>query len=534
MPLQNTDQQQDDSGVQALMKTYQPGADAIPGVSEPSGGIDPIVQEYNKSINQQIDESTAAGNRAYAKGQTGINQQKQMLQKLQGMQAPQPPRLQNIPQAPKQDYADMFQAFQNPAVALAALGSLATRAPLTAAFKAGAAALDGFHQGNKQAMEQNYRNFKEQLDVALKQNDVEIERYKEVYDKYKGDMTKLLAEMHGAATIFKDEQTLEQLKQGNVEVTYGLQQKKAEFGIKAKEAAAKIEHEMGMAQFYRQGGRGGAGISNSMAQYDTLPPEQKETIDRLAERALIDPKTISQLPARNSAGVAFRQMVLARREQLAAERGMTPQQEVVKGQETAGASAGIQDFYKSTPSSAGGRLLAGNNALEHASEIEGLITALHNKDNQSINKYGNAIAEWSGRPAPTNFNEVKLILSDEAARYIVPGVGSQSDREQFQNILNRAGSPAQLREGLEILRRLFAKQFITYDKRWNTMTGSDDFADKFLNDEAQRVYKKYGKSEEKVPTRPATVPAGSAYSPGRKMWRSQDGRLFNENGDPVS
>jgi hypothetical protein len=36
-----------------------------------------------------------------------------------------------------------------------------------------------------------------------------------------------------------------------------------------------------------------------------------------------------------------------------------------------------------------------------------------------------------------------------------------------------------------------------------------------------------------IPAAPRTVPAGSAYSPSRRMWRSPDGRMFSEDGRPA-
>lgn len=37
-----------------------------------------------------------------------------------------------------------------------------------------------------------------------------------------------------------------------------------------------------------------------------------------------------------------------------------------------------------------------------------------------------------------------------------------------------------------------------------------------------------------IPPRPPSVPVGSAYSPSRRMWRSPDGRIFDEVGRPVA
>jgi hypothetical protein len=39
--------------------------------------------------------------------------------------------------------------------------------------------------------------------------------------------------------------------------------------------------------------------------------------------------------------------------------------------------------------------------------------------------------------------------------------------------------------------------------------------------------------ESSAPPRPSAVPAGSVYSPSRKMWKTPGGALFDANGKPV-
>ena len=196
---------------QKFLDQYKPPAPSAPS----GGGIDEIVAQTQKempSVNEMIDYDKRVSTAKADAMEKGIATQKQGVAQLQQMQAPKPPPKPNLPQAPQQQMRDMFQAFQNPAVVLAGLASLATRAPLTAAFKAGAAALEGFHKGDQEAIKNNVENWRNETDRALAQSKIELEAYKETWEKYKDDKTKLIAELQAQASISKDEVILAEVR----------------------------------------------------------------------------------------------------------------------------------------------------------------------------------------------------------------------------------------------------------------------------------------------------------------------------------
>ena len=78
------------------------------------------------------------------------------------------------------------EAWASSAMMLAVVASAITRAPLTSAFNAAAAALKGFHEGDMEA----FKNATEQWKVAT-ENAIELERFQQqAYDKAMGDVTR--------------------------------------------------------------------------------------------------------------------------------------------------------------------------------------------------------------------------------------------------------------------------------------------------------------------------------------------------------
>jgi hypothetical protein len=98
-----------------------------------------------------------------------------------------PPPLQQINpaqfRAPGPQYDPPMKAFQDPMVVLATLGSLFTRRPLTTALNAGAKAMEGYHQGQKDVYQQNREQFEENVKIAMEQNRVELAKYKDAWDR---------------------------------------------------------------------------------------------------------------------------------------------------------------------------------------------------------------------------------------------------------------------------------------------------------------------------------------------------------------
>ena len=125
-----------------------------------------------------------------------------------------------------------------------------------------------------------------------------------------------------------------------------------------------------------------------------------------------------------------------------------------------------------------------NVAVSHLNTLSGLVDALNNGDMQAFNKLGNAVAQQTGQPAPTNFDAAKAIVGDEIIKAIVGGGGALADRENAQNQISRANSPAQLRGVINTYKELMAGQLRGLKKQYTDTTGQNDF-DQRLSPEAR-------------------------------------------------
>jgi hypothetical protein len=97
-------------------------------------------------------------------------------------------------------------------------------------------------------------------------------------------------------------------------------------------------------------------------------------------------------------------------------------------------------------------------AGQHLEQLGGLVNALDNGNVQLVNKLGNAWAEQTGNPAPTNFDAAKDVVSKEVVKAIVAGGGGVAEREELSKLMSNAKSPAQLRGVIEQYRGLMGAQ----------------------------------------------------------------------------
>ena len=107
-----------------------------------------------------------------------------------------------------------IKAFQNWGVALAMLGSLMTRRPLTAALKSGAAAMSAYNEGRWRDYAAARANWKDNVDLAMKQNELEYRRYEAAREKYGDDLNKLTLAYQQIATEYGDKVALNDIQNG--------------------------------------------------------------------------------------------------------------------------------------------------------------------------------------------------------------------------------------------------------------------------------------------------------------------------------
>jgi hypothetical protein len=168
----------------------------------------------------------------------------EIMKHIRGLQQPELPKLKDIPSAPPSSayqFQNPFLAFQNPGVVLATMASFFTRQPLTAAFNTAASAMKGFHQGDKEAIDQNVAAWKDQVDQAVKQNKLETDKYTELWNRYHDRYDMLLAEMQAHASSYKDDMMLAQLKYAGPKEIWELIEHRQQAGLELEKSKAEVE-----------------------------------------------------------------------------------------------------------------------------------------------------------------------------------------------------------------------------------------------------------------------------------------------------
>lgn len=132
-----------------------------------------------------------------------------------------------------------------------------------------------------------------------------------------------------------------------------------------------------------------------------------------------------------------------------------------------------------------------NVAVDHLDQLGQVADALNNDDNRTVNAVGNAIAAWSGKPAPTNFAAVRDFVMDEVGKSIIGSPGTGGDRDKAQQIIGAANSPAQLSGAIKQVQGLMGGQLNGLRRQYEDVTGNGDFEAK-ISPRARQVLESHG------------------------------------------
>jgi hypothetical protein len=106
----------------------------------------------------------------------------------------------------------------------------------------------------------------------------------------------------------------------------------------------------------------------------------------------------------------------------------------------------------------GGNLRSLNVVQDHLGVFNDTAKALGNNNLQFTNVMGNKIAQWTGKPAPTDFGAVRNIVADELTKAILGTAGALGDREEMRKEISAQNSPAQLAGVINKWQKLIAGQ----------------------------------------------------------------------------
>lgn len=392
-----------------------------------------------------------------------------MLQSMPKM--PSPPKLHDIPSAPQMNYHSPYQDFSGPALFLAALGSLMTRHPMQTSMNAFSAMVKANIEGQKDVMQNARDNWLAATDVAQKQNQVEIDRYKMILEKYHEDASQAAAHMMAMASGFNDPMMAAMVRTGDMANVWNYindREKRgtqlAEFALKQREEEEKERHNKAM-----EGGTEGA--QNRQARIDAIGNYRAPPISS-SNRSPVNQAIMEEVYAQYPDYDATRYNA--------------------KNKATGAFSTGKE----------GGLIRSMNVAISHLDTLEQLSKALANNDAKALNRISNVFQEQFGGTAPGNFEAAKVIVGDEVVKAIIGAGGGVSDREEAKKNIDNAKTPAQLAGVISTYKRLLGGQLEGLKKQYSDTTGRSDF-DSRLTPEAKGQL-------ESSPARPAS---GSVLTP---------------------
>lgn len=193
-------------------------------------------------------------------------------------------------------------------------------------------------------------------------------------------------------------------------------------------------------------------------------------------------------------------------------------------------------------------------ALQHAGVVSQALGALNNTSVPMYNTAKNWLAQEFGSQAPTNARESVDALSSEARKvFQATGGGNLTELENWQKNFPINGSPEQQKGSLSQFVSLLDSRLDALSDKYSrgmgkaedrltflsprgrasyeTLTGRTPQTDSATNPAAQTA--PAAAPSPALPTIPRGVPAGSAYSPSRNMWRDAKGLMYNAQGQLV-
>lgn len=346
----------------------------------------------------------------------------------------------------------------------------------TGALKAFAAGTKGLQEGNQQAFDNAYKTWKGDTEAMIEANKVEMDKYKNVMndrsltEQEASDQIKMIAYEHKDGVMMAADKYDHQMAivEAKAKAEAGVNTYIEKMDAKAKEQI-KIQEQEKIA---------------SDARYEEWKktPRAGMIADAIAKGL---PPTY-YIRGRGKDG----QEQLQFAQDLAIERhpdlDLTAASEDYKAQ-----SAALRSFGNGKQADT---VRSFNVAYAHVDTLKELAKALQNGDVQAINAAKQRYEQEFGSAAPTNFDAVKSILSDEVNKAAVGGAGALGDREQIRASIMRASSPEQIDGAASVYKALIVGQMQGMKKQYEEATGRKDF-ERFLLPEVEEDLKAKTSSE---------------------------------------
>lgn len=116
-----------------------------------------------------------------------------------------------------------------------------------------------------------------------------------------------------------------------------------------------------------------------------------------------------------------------------------------------------------------------NVAQSHLDTLKDAAAGLDNNDLPAANKVLNSLGVQAGGTAQAAFAATKSVVANEIIKTIVPGQSAESDRQEVQNQITAAQTPAQLKAVIDKYQELMSGKLAGLRQQYEQGSGRSDF-----------------------------------------------------------
>jgi hypothetical protein len=191
-----------------------------------------------------------------------------------------------------------------------------------------------------------------------------------------------------------------------------------------------------------------------------------------------------------------------------------------------------QDLGRSSATSAGGQVTAGNTLMHHLATMLKANKALNeagiNSSSPLLNRATGALSHQTGKPAFNNWNQAKQLVAEEAAKLVKGGVATEHEVDGLMANLDANLSPEQRNAAIMQLAEFAHGRLAAIETHRDQVLGERGSSVQILSPEARRIYDATQRLSGKAPAAPAsggkTIVKTGTYG-GRKVVKYSDGSV---------
>ena len=159
----------------------------------------------------------------------------------------------------------------------------------------------------------------------------------------------------------------------------------------------------------------------------------------------------------------------------------------------------------------GDTVVSFSNAAHHLNTLAEYASNLDNTDSPMFNKLKNFVETQTGKPAPTTFEGMKNIVTDEVVKAVIGSKGALGDRKALNEQISNISSMPQLITFVNEIKHLMINNLDRQGERYNRVTGKNDFWENVVRMDKNKFFETpndavIGKTSSGSTSKPATGP----------------------------